>query len=236
MAENININPRTEELKTEFSNMIWKMATNLVHGGKVNPVQFMDYTLGGLFYRFISENITDYCNQLMRDAGVENADYAHMSDEMAENAREQIINAKGFFILPSQLFINVANAAKNNTELNTTLSNNFRAIENSAVGKPSENDVKGLFNNFNTNDQGLGCYRCRAQRVAYYALGEHPRPQLRQVYRERHRRVRSLLRAPHQDVRPQFGHQGWRVLYPWRCKLSLSDDSCGRTQECQQGV
>lgn len=57
MAENININPRTEELKTEFSNMIWKMATNLVHGGKVNPVQFMDYTLGGLFYRFISENI-----------------------------------------------------------------------------------------------------------------------------------------------------------------------------------
>lgn len=156
MIENININPRTEELKTEFSNMIWKMATNLVHGGKVNPVQFMDYTLGGLFYRFISENITDYCNQLMRDAGVENADYAHMSDEMAENAREQIINAKGFFILPSQLFINVANAAKNNTELNTTLSNNFRAIENSAVGKPSENDVKGLFNNFNTNDQGLG--------------------------------------------------------------------------------
>lgn len=155
MIENININPRTEELKTEFSNMIWKMATNLVHGGKVNPVQFMDYTLGGLFYRFISENITDYCNQLMRDAGVENADYAHMSDEMAENAREQIINAKGFFILPSQLFINVANAAKNNTELNTTLSNNFRAIENSAVGKPSENDVKGLFNNFNTNDQGL---------------------------------------------------------------------------------
>ena len=82
----ININPRTEELKTEFSNMIWKMATNLVHGGKVNPVQFMDYTLGGLFYRFISENITDYCNQLMRDAGVENADYAHMSDETAENA------------------------------------------------------------------------------------------------------------------------------------------------------
>lgn len=42
----ININPRTEELKTEFSNMIWKMATNLVHGGKVNPVQFMDYTPG----------------------------------------------------------------------------------------------------------------------------------------------------------------------------------------------
>lgn len=152
----ININPRTEELKTEFSNMIWNMATNLVHGGTVSPVQFMDYTLGALFYRFISENITDYCNQLMKDAGVADADYANMSDENAENARNQIINAKGIFILPSQLFINVANSAKNNTELNTTLSNIFRAIENSATGKPSESDVKGLFDNFKTDDQGLG--------------------------------------------------------------------------------
>lgn len=156
MAENININPRTEEQKRELGNLIWNMATNLVHGGTVSPVQFMDYTLGALFYRFISENITDYCNQLMKDAGVADADYANMSDENAENARNQIINAKGIFILPSQLFINVANSAKNNTELNTTLSNNFRAIENSATGKPSESDVKGLFDNFKTDDQGLG--------------------------------------------------------------------------------
>lgn len=156
MAENININPRTEEQKRELGNLIWNMATNLVHGGTVSPVQFMDYTLGALFYRFISENITDYCNQLMKDAGVADADYANMSDENAENARNQIINAKGIFLLPSQLFINVANSAKNNTELNTTLSNNFRAIENSATGKPSESDVKGLFDNFKTDDQGLG--------------------------------------------------------------------------------
>lgn len=146
----------TEELKNELGSLIWRMATNLVHGGKVSPVQFMDYTLGALFYRFISENITDYCNQLMADAGVPNPDYANMSDELAENARDQIINAKGFYILPSQLFINVANGASKNTELNTTLANNFKAIELSAIGKPSENDVKGLFSNFNTNDNGLG--------------------------------------------------------------------------------
>ena len=146
----------TEELKNELGSLIWRMATNLVHGGKVSPVQFMDYTLGALFYRFISENITDYCNKLMADAGVPNPDYANMNDATAENARDQIINAKGFFILPSQLFINVANGASKNTELNTTLANNFKAIEQSAIGKPSENDVKGLFSNFNTNDNGLG--------------------------------------------------------------------------------
>lgn len=146
----------TEELKNELGSLIWRMATNLVHGGKVSPVQFMDYTLGALFYRFISENITDYCNQLMADAGEPNPDYANMSDDTAEAARRQIINAKGFFILPSQLFINVANGAAKNTELNTTLANNFKAIEQSAIGETSENDVKGLFSNFNTNDNGLG--------------------------------------------------------------------------------
>jgi len=145
-----------EDMKRELGSLVWKMATSLVHGGKVSPVQFMDYTLGALFYRFISENITDYCNKLMRDAGVPDADYQHMSDDMAENARQQIVLAKGFFIKPSQLFRNVADGAKNNDELNTTLANNFRQIEESAVGTASEDDVRGLFNNFNTNDQGLG--------------------------------------------------------------------------------
>lgn len=145
-----------EDMKKELGDLIWKMATSLVHGGKVSPVQFMDYTLGALFYRFISENITDYSNQLMTEAGVPDADYLHMSDEMAENAREQMVQAKGFFILPSQLFRNVADGARANDELNTTLANNFKAIEATAVGTPSENDVKGLFSNFNTNDAGLG--------------------------------------------------------------------------------
>lgn len=145
-----------EDLKREIGDLIWKMATNLVHGGKVSPVQFMDYTLGALFYRFISENIADYCNHLMLEAGVPDADYLHMSDAMAENARQQIVKAKGIFILPSQLFRNVADGAKTNDELNTTLANNFKQIEESAIGTPSEDDVRGLFQNFNTNDAGLG--------------------------------------------------------------------------------
>lgn len=62
MCDKIKISPRAEEQKRELGNLIWKMATNLVHGGTVNPMQFMDYTLGALFYRFISENIADYCN------------------------------------------------------------------------------------------------------------------------------------------------------------------------------
>ena len=90
-----------DELRNELGGLIWKTAINLVHGGKVSPVQFMDFMLGSLFYRFISEDVIDYCNNLMKEAGVPDPDYANMPDEKAENAREQIINAKGFFILPS---------------------------------------------------------------------------------------------------------------------------------------
>lgn len=145
-----------EQLRNEFKSLIWKTATDLVHGGKVSPVQFMDFMLGSLFYRFISENLTTHCNKLMREAGVEDADYTAMSDEDAEVARDQMVNEKGFFILPSQLFKNVANKARIDKELNTTLANIFKAIEDSAIGTASENDVKGLFANFNTNDPGLG--------------------------------------------------------------------------------
>ena len=155
-VEKVKTKMTTEELKAELGALIWRTATSLVHGGKVSPVQFMDYMLGALFYRFISENIADYCDDMRREAGVRDADYRTMSDAMAENAREQIIRAKGFFILPSQLFINVADGARNNTELNTTLANNFRDIEQSAIGTASEDDVRGLFSSFNTNDQGLG--------------------------------------------------------------------------------
>jgi len=154
LAERQKLTP--DQLKQSLGTLIWKTATNLVHGGKVSPVQFMDYMLGTLFYRFISENIADYCNHLMQEAGVPDADYAAMSDEQAEVARQQIINAKGFFILPSQLFINVANGAKTNPELNATLANTFRAIEESAIGEASEDDVRGLFSNFNTNAPDLG--------------------------------------------------------------------------------
>lgn len=59
-----------DELRNEFGSLIWKAATSLVHGGKVSPVQFMDFMLGSLFYRFISEDVIDYCNNLMKDAVV----------------------------------------------------------------------------------------------------------------------------------------------------------------------
>lgn len=124
--------------------------------GAVGGWEFKAYVLGTLFYRFISENLTDYINKLQKDAGIEGFDYAELSDEEAESARQQMVEEKGFFIAPSQLFQNVCKTCMDDDNLNMTLSKIFTAIEGSAMGTESEDDMKGLFSDFNVDSTQLG--------------------------------------------------------------------------------
>ena len=72
-----------EQQRAELHRTIWNAANQLVHGGVLTPVQFMNYMLGGLFYRFISENITDYLNKKTWKArGDNNFNYSDISDAM----------------------------------------------------------------------------------------------------------------------------------------------------------
>ena len=109
-----------------------------------------------LFYRYISENITAYINQGEWDAGDKDFDYTKMSDEDAEVAKTDVVKEKGYFILPSQLFQNVNQKAKNNPNLNETLAKVFISIEASAQGTASEEDFKGLFDDVDVNSNKLG--------------------------------------------------------------------------------
>ena len=145
---------KKEQEREELHKAIWAIADEL--RGSVDGWDFKAYVLGTMFYRFLSENITAYINQLMADAEAEGFDYPAMSDEEAEEAREQMISEKGFFMLPSELFCNVLKRAKNDENLNTTLETIFRHIENSAVGTDSEDSFKGLFADFDVNSNKLG--------------------------------------------------------------------------------
>ena len=144
----------TLQQREELHRTIWAMADEL--RGAVDGWDFKAYVLGSLFYRFISENLTNYINRLQEEAGIEGFDYADMSDEDAEMAREQMVQEKGFFILPSQLFKNVCATCEQDENLNMTLSNIFREIEGSAIGTDSEDDMKGLFNDFNVDSSQIG--------------------------------------------------------------------------------
>ena len=109
-----------------------------------------------MFYRYISENLANYINEGEINAGNTDFDYAKMSDAEAEEARQSLIEEKGFFMLPSQLFCNVRAKAHNNENLNETLEMVFNAIEDSAKGSVSEDDFAGLFDDFDVNSNKLG--------------------------------------------------------------------------------
>lgn len=145
---------KKEQEREELHRAIWQIANDL--RGSVDGWDFKQYVLGTLFYRYISENLTSYINRGEHEAGNESFDYAILSDAEAEVAREDLINEKGFFILPSQLFENVRKNAPNNENLNETLESTFNAIENSAKGTSSEDDLAGLFDDFDVNSNKLG--------------------------------------------------------------------------------
>ena len=140
--------------REELHKAIWAIADDL--RGSVDGWDFKQYVLGTMFYRYISENLTNYINEGEQAAGNADFDYAKMSDSDAESARDSLVEEKGFFILPSELFCNVRAKASSDDNLNETLEKVFRHIEESAQGSISEDDFKGLFDDFDVNSNKLG--------------------------------------------------------------------------------
>lgn len=148
------IDTKKEQEREELHRAIWAIADEL--RGAVDGWDFKNYVLGTMFYRYISENITAYINSGEIETGNIDFDYAKMTDEEAEEAREGLVQEKGFFILPSELFCNVRARASLDENLNETLEQVFRHIEESAQGSQSENSFAGLFDDFDVNSNKLG--------------------------------------------------------------------------------
>lgn len=136
--------------RAELQSQIWKIANDV--RGSIDGWDFKQYVLGTLFYRFISENFSNYI-----EAGDDSFKYADLSDDViTDEIKDDAIKTKGYFIYPSQLFVNIAKGANTNESLNTDLAAIFSAIEGSANGYPSESDIKGLFADFDTTSNRLG--------------------------------------------------------------------------------
>lgn len=155
--------------REEIHKAIWSVAYDL--RGSVDGWDFKQYILGIMFYRYISENITNYINEGERKAGDASFDYAKLSDSEAECERDNLVKEKGFFIRPSELFCNVIKSAKSDNatftdiegktksikdNLNEYLEMIFNNIENSAKGTESEADFSGLFDDIDVNSNKLG--------------------------------------------------------------------------------
>ncbi len=125
-------NNKKEQERAALHSTIWRIANDL--RGSVDGWNFKQYVLGMLFYRFISENLTSYVNEKQREAGEKDFSYVNLQDKDAERGRELILEEKGFFIYPSELFDNVRKRAGNNMNLNESLEKVFKNIEASAKG------------------------------------------------------------------------------------------------------
>ncbi|MXO66583.1 type I restriction-modification system subunit M [Altericroceibacterium endophyticum] len=140
----------SQQQRDALYRQIWAIANEV--RGAVDGWDFKQFVLGALFYRFISENFTSYI-----EAGDPSVNYAKMPDgAIPEAVKIDAVKTKGYFIAPSQLFANVAASANSNDSLNTDLATIFKEIEGSANGHPSEEDIKGLFSDFDTTSNRLG--------------------------------------------------------------------------------
>lgn len=166
---------KREQERNELYRTIWTLANEL--RGSVDGWDFKQYVLGILFYRYISENLTSYINKGEWDAGNNEFDYAKIDDDVAESIRDEMVQEKGFFIKPTELFNNLLlkikkedkevkeKSEKNGMEieisdldenLNEKLQEIFKNIEASAIGSPSEENFKGLFDDIDVNSNKLG--------------------------------------------------------------------------------
>ncbi|GAA0797663.1 type I restriction-modification system subunit M [Faecalicatena orotica] len=163
------IDNKKEQERETLHRAIWAIADEL--RGAVDGWDFKNYVLGTMFYRYISENLAAYVNQGEIEAGNTDFDYAKMHDDEAKEAKEGLVEEKGFFIPPSELFCNVHKNCSNDKavfidcegkpknvkeNLNVFLEMIFQNIEESAKGSESEGSFAGLFDDFDVNSNKLG--------------------------------------------------------------------------------
>ena len=140
----------SSQQRAALQRQIWQIANDV--RGAVDGWDFKQYVLGTLFYRFISENFATYI-----EGGDDSIKYAKLNDiVITPEIKDDAIKTKGYFIYPSQLFATIVASANTNESLNTDLADIFAAIESSASGYPSEQDIKGLFADFDTTSNRLG--------------------------------------------------------------------------------
>lgn len=140
----------TKEQRAKLQSQIWSIANDV--RGSIDGWDFKQYVLGTLFYRFISENFSNYMEQ-----GDDSINYATLEKHMiSDEIIKDSIKVKGYFIYPDQLFCNVAKNAHVNENLNIDLAAIFSAIETSANGFDSEEKIKGMFADFDTTSSRLG--------------------------------------------------------------------------------
>ena len=148
----------SEDQKQQLQTQLWKIANEL--RGKMNADEFRDYILGFIFYKYLSEKITIFADEILE---ADHIRYDHDLDESSEKHFEYIeavktaaIDALGYFLKPNELFHYVAEHGATNDNLIEQLEKTLNNIEQSTMGADSEDDFDKLFSELDLNSSKLG--------------------------------------------------------------------------------
>ena len=148
-----------EEAKKLLEQQLWNIANTL--RGKMDADEFRDYILGFIFYKYLSEKMRSYADEILAEDGIS---YVEVSETTAEGLeyleaiKEEAIEKLGYFLKPSELFTELAKrgSGEENNFILEDLSGILRSIEQSTMGHESEDDFENLFEDLDLSSSKLG--------------------------------------------------------------------------------
>ena len=148
----------SEELQQKLRDQLWEVANRL--RGNMSASDFMYFTLGFIFYKYLSEKIEKYANSALEDDEVTFKELWDMTDadamELQEEVKNQCLENIGYFIEPKYLFSSVIDTIKRKENILPMLERSLKRIEDSTLGQDSEEDFGGLFSDIDLASPKLG--------------------------------------------------------------------------------
>lgn len=148
----------TEEQKKKLEQKLWDIANTL--RGKMNADEFRDYILGFIFYKYLSERMHLYANDILKQDGI---DYLSVNEaasegrEILDAVSEASVDALGYFLRPSELFSQIAKrGSKPGQFILADLTKILNNIQRSTMGTESEDDFDHLFEDLDLTSTKLG--------------------------------------------------------------------------------
>ncbi|OED53930.1 type I restriction-modification system subunit M [Aliivibrio fischeri] len=146
-----------EQHQQELKKQLWNIANTL--RGNMSADDFRDYILGLIFYKYLSDKLNRYANELLSEDGIQFAQIDEKSEkgkEYLEAVQEEALDKLGYFFKPSELFHVVAEAGANGEFILDDVRDVLNDIEQSTMGADSADDFNGLFDELDLTSNKLG--------------------------------------------------------------------------------
>lgn len=148
----------SEELQQKLRAQLWEVANNL--RGNMSANEFMYFSLGFIFYKYLSEKIENYADRALEDDEITFKQLWQSGEEDAlelqEEVKKQCLENIGYFVEPQYLFTSIIDAIKRKENIIPSLERSLKRIEDSTLGQESEDDFGGLFSDIDLASPKLG--------------------------------------------------------------------------------